>query len=304
MPPIEYVRAEGITHALEVLSQHGPEARILAGGTDLLVDMRERRQGPRVLVDISEIPELATVREDGEAVRLGACVTVSALRASATVKREFPVLTEAGRHFADYLTQNKATIGGNLANASPGADLAVPLLAAGAYVVIASLRGERTLSLDQFLQGPRSTALAPDELLTEIVIPRPAQCGQSFEKLGLKQAGSIAVVSVAVLMDVAEGRCSRVRIGLGAVAPRPFRPTSAEDCLEGGPFSAERVDQAGETAANAAQPISDVRATAEYRRAMVRVLVQRGLDTAHAKAMKCQEDRRLEQAVHSERSDR
>lgn len=279
LPRFEYRHASSLLQAMTLLAENA-EARPLAGGTDLLVDLRERRQTPRLLVDISELAELRGVaREDG-GLRIGGGVTVGELLASPLVAERLPALREAGRGFADFLTRNKATLGGNLANGSPGADLVVPLLACDARVVLASPAGERTLPLDGFLLGPRRTALRPGELVRAVVVPGAAG-RQFFYKLGLKRGGAIAVVSVAtrVALD-AGGRCVEARIALGAVAPRPFRATEAEGALAGGPLTPATIGRAAELAATAARPISDVRGSEDYRRAMVRALVVRGLTEA------------------------
>lgn len=280
LPRFEYFKARGLADALDLLSRHGASARLLAGGTDLLVDMRERRQRPAALIDISELRELREIRTDVDAIRIGAGATVGAVLTEDTIRRECPALSEACRSFADYLTRNKATIGGNLANASPGADLVVPLLALEASVVLAAATGERTVAVGDFVQGPRKTALRAGELVREIVVPRRPLTGQAYEKLGLRQGGAIAVVSSAVLMSASDGACTGVRIALGAVAPRPFRAQEAERAIEGRPFSAEAVGRAAHLAAKAASPITDVRGSAEYRRAMVAALVRRGLAAA------------------------
>jgi carbon-monoxide dehydrogenase medium subunit len=279
LPAVDYVKAVDVSHALALLRQHGDAARLLAGGTDLIVDLRERRQTPALLVDISELRELSAIRAEPGALRIGAGATVAALLAEPVVRDEFPALAGACRHFADYLTRNKATIGGNLANASPGADLAVPLLALEARVVLAG-GGEQTLALEEFLLGPRRVALPADGLLREVVLPRPAPAAQTYEKLGLKHGGPIAVVSSSVLLDLRDGRCARARIALGAVAPRPFRAAAAEQELEGQPLTAARAERAAQLAAEASRPIDDVRGSAAYRRAMVRALVRRGIEAA------------------------
>ncbi len=279
LPRFEYRHASSLLQAMTLLAENA-EARPLAGGTDLLVDLRERRQTPRLLVDISELAELRGVaREDG-GLRIGGGVTVGELLASPLVAERLPALREAARGFADFLTRNKATLGGNLANGSPGADLVVPLLACDARIVLASPAGERTLPLDGFLLGPRRTALRPGELVRAVVVPGAAG-RQFFYKLGLKRGGAIAVVSVAtrVALD-AGGRCVEARIALGAVAPRPFRATEAEAALAGGPLTPATIGRAAELAATAARPISDVRGSEDYRRAMVRALVARGLTEA------------------------
>lgn len=281
LPRFEYRRATSLLQAVTLLAEN-PAARPLAGGTDLLVDLRERRQTSPVLVDVSELAELRGIEQAGGDLRLGAAVTVGELLALPTVAAGVPALHQAARAFADFLTRNKATLGGNLANASPGADLAVPLLAVDARVVLAGPGGERTLPLDAFLLGPRRTALGPGELVRAVRVP--ADGGrQWFAKLGLKRGGAIAVVSAATRLRLdPAGRCREVRIALGAVAPRPVRAREAEAVLEGEPPAPARIAEAAARAAEAAQPITDVRGSAEYRRAMVRVLVARGLEALAA----------------------
>lgn len=276
LPPFEYRRASSLVQATALLTEN-PDARALAGGTDLIVDLRERQRGPRLLVDIGELPELRGLVGDGGPVRIGAGVTVGELLASPTVAARLPALRHAAHDFADFLTRNKATLGGNLANASPGADLAVPLLALDATVVVTGPRGDRPVPLDAFLVGPRRTVLGPGELIREVVVSREG--GRQFwYKLGLKRGGAIAVVSVAVwLQEDAGGRVAEARIALGAVAPRPFRARAAEAVLVGARLDAPVVDSAADLAAAAARPITDIRGRADYRTAMVRALVARAL---------------------------
>lgn len=281
LPRFEYRHATSLLQATTLLAEN-PEARALAGGTDLLVDMRERRQAPPLVVDISELAELRGIGVEDGALRIGAGVTVGEVLASPLVAERLPALRQAAHDFADFLTRNKATLGGNLANASPGADLVVPLLALDARVVLASDGRERTLALDEFLVGPRRTVLAPGELVRAVVVPGGGG-RQSWYKLGLKRGGAIAVVSVATWLRLdAAGRCTGARIALGAVAPRPFRATDAERLLVGGPLTPDRIAQAAALAAAAARPISDVRGGADYRKAMVRALVARGLAQAES----------------------
>lgn len=282
LQPFSYVKATSVQHAAELASE--PGASFLAGGTDLIIDLRERRREPSMLIDISELPELSSVRVETEVVRVGACVSVAAVGADPTVRAEFPALAQATDQFADFLTRNKATVGGNIVNASPGADLTVPLLALDASVVLTADGETRTLALDAFMLGPRETALRPGEIVCEILIPRGAPAGQRYEKLGLRQGGAIAIVSSAVLLDAVEGRCRRVRIALGAVAPRPFCSLAAEQLIEGTELSEQSINRAAELAADSAHPIDDVRATSEYRRAMVAALVARGIRAAWADA--------------------
>jgi carbon-monoxide dehydrogenase medium subunit len=279
LPRFEYQAATSVRQAAMLLAESS-EARLLAGGTDLLVDMRERRQAPRVLVDVSALAELRGIAAADGGLRLGAGTTVGELLEAPLVAERAPALHAAARLFADYLTRNKATLGGNLANASPGADLVVPLLALDAAVVLAGPGGARTLPLDAFLLGPRRTAARPGELIREVVVSRHGG-HQAWYKLGLKQGGAIAVVSVATWIAVdPAGRVTDARIALGAVGPRPFRPREAEGELIGAPVDASRVGRAADLAAQAARPITDVRGSADYRTAMVRALVARCLASA------------------------
>jgi len=279
LPRFEYRHATSLLQGMTLLAE-SPEARALAGGTDLLVDLRERRQQARLLVDISQLAELRGIdAADGE-VRLGGGVTVGELLASPLVAAALPALHRAARAFADFLTRNKATLGGNLANASPGADLVVPLLALDARVVLAAPAGERTLALDAFVLGPRRTALGAGELVRAVLVPR-AEGRQSFHKLGLKRGGPIAVVSVATRVRLdAGGRVTGAAVALGAVAPRPVRAVEAEASLLGAPLTPDRIARAADLAAAAARPIDDVRGSRAYRQAMVRALVARDLAAA------------------------
>jgi len=282
LPRFEYRQATSLAQATMLLAEN-PAARPLAGGTDLLVDLRERRQSPRILVDIGALPELGGIVAADGGLTIGAGVTVGELLASPLVAERAPALAQAARDFADYLTRNRATLGGNLANASPGADLVIPLLALDARVTLTGAGGDRTLPLDEFLRGPRQTALQVGELVRALVLP-VAGGRQSFYKLGLKRGGAIAVVSVATRVELGadDGRCRAAAIALGAVAPRPFRATQAEAALLGQSLSPERIAAAADLAAAAARPISDVRGGQDYRRAMVRALVARALSPAAA----------------------
>ena len=279
LPRFEYRPATSLAQATTLLAERA-DARLLAGGTDLLVDLRERRQAPGLLVDVSGLPELGGIAVRDGSLWIGGGVTVAELGRAPLVAERAPALHKAARDFADYLTRNRATVGGNLANGSPGADLVVPLLALDTSVVLAGPAGERRVALDDFLEGPRRTALRRGELVRAVVIPQGGGV-QSWYKLGLKRGGAIAVVSVATCLRVGtDGRATGAAIALGAVGPRPFRAREAEATLLGTSLDAGRVALAASRAAQAARPISDVRGSAEYRRAMVEALVTRGLGAA------------------------
>jgi carbon-monoxide dehydrogenase medium subunit len=279
LPRFEYRRATSLLQATTLLAEN-PAAQALAGGTDLLVDLRERRRQPPMLVDVSDLGELGGIAADDGATRLGGGTTIGELCASPLVATRLPALRAAARDFADFLTRNKATLGGNLANASPGADLVVPLLALDAAVVLAGASGDRTVPLDAFLLGPRRTALRAGELIRQVLVPRSGG-RQAWYKLGLKRGGAIAVVSVATTVALdSTGRVADARVALGAVGPRPFRARDAEAHLLGAALDPGRIARAAELAAGAARPITDVRGGADYRTAMVRALVARCLATA------------------------
>jgi carbon-monoxide dehydrogenase medium subunit len=276
LPAFEYRRATSLLQATTLLAE-SPDSRALAGGTDLLVDLRERRQRLALLVDVGELPDLRGIAADDGGVRIGGAATVGEILAAPLVAARLPALRAAAHDFADFLTRNRATLGGNLANASPGADLAVPLLALDALVVLAGPSGERTLPLDALLLGPRRTALRAGELIRQVAVPRHGG-RQAWYKLGLKRGGAIAVVSVAAWVRLdGGGRVAEARIALGAVAPRPFRAREAEAHLVGAALDPVRIEAAADLAATAARPITDVRGSAEYRTAMVRALVARAL---------------------------
>jgi carbon-monoxide dehydrogenase medium subunit len=281
LPRFEYRHATSLPQATTLLAEN-PVAQALAGGTDLLVDLRERRRQPPMLVDIGALPELQGIEVDDGATRIGGGVTVGELLAAPLIRARLPALRAAARDFADFLTRNRATLGGNLANASPGADLVVPLLALDATVVLSGPGGERPVSLDAFLLGPRRTAARPGEVIRHVTVTRHGG-RQAWYKLGLKRGGAIAVVSVATwtALDSA-GRVTDARIALGAVGPRPFRAREAEAHLVGAPLEPERIGRAAELAAAAARPITDVRGGADYRTAMVRALVARCLGPAES----------------------
>ncbi len=289
---LQYFRVRDVAEALDLLGRHGAGIKLLAGGTDLVVEMRDRGQSPDALIDISDLQELAGIQAEPGVIAIGAGTRIGDILKHPLMRDELPALAEACRRFGDYLTRNKATVGGNLANASPGADLAVPLLALDASVRLVSSSGDRVLPLDDFLLGRRRTARTDGELLREVAIPRPAAAGQAYEKLGLRRGGAIAVVSNAVSLQAVDGRCQGVRVALGAVAARPIRSREAEQLLENQPLRDEFADRAADAAAAEAQPITDVRGSAEYRRAMVRALVRRTIDAAWSRATQSELQRR------------
>ncbi|MBI5029456.1 MAG: xanthine dehydrogenase family protein subunit M [Chloroflexi bacterium] len=276
MKPFDFVSPKTIDETLQILADCGTEARVLAGGTDLLIRMKRKQWMPRVVASLRLVPGLRdiSVAERGE-LRLGACVTLNNLIRSSIIREHFPVLAFAASKMAGVQVRSLATVGGNLCNASPAADMAPPLIALNARAVIASKNGERILPLDQFFVGVGKSALEPGEMLREIIVPRAETMRSSFIKLEHREAMDISIASVAVA--VSGPTCDDVRIVLGAVAPTPMRATKAEEILRGNELTNERINEAAHVAATECNPIDDVRSSAWYRREVVEVLTRRQL---------------------------
>lgn len=273
-----YYTPTSIDEALRLLAEYGPAARVVAGGTDLLVELRQGTRKAEVLIDISRVQGLDGITGEGGVLRLGPLVSHSRLVASRLVsERAFP-LAQAAWSIGGPQIRNQGTLGGNLVTASPANDTIPPLWALGATVVLRSLYGEREVALTDFYQGVRKVNMAPEEMVVEVRLPL-MEAGErgAFLKLGLRRAQAISVVNVAVVVRMEGAVVQRARIALGSVAPTVIRAVAAEESLLGGALTAEAAAQVAELAANAAAPIDDIRAGADYRRQMVRVLVRRAL---------------------------
>ncbi len=276
LPKFDVVRPRSLDEALGLLkgNQDG-EIRPFAGGTDLIPRLKERIvRTPRCLLDLKTIPDLDYIREDRDGgLRIGALASISSVSASPIVKERFPVLGQAAASIASNQIQNRGTITGNICNAVPSADSAPALLCLDAVLLCASHGGTREISIHDFFTGPNKTVLRADELVREIRIPGPpAKARGAYIKLSPRTRMDLAVVGVAALVSP-EG----VRIGLGAVAPTPLRAKKAEAMLQGASLKDELVAKAAQKASEEARPIDDHRASAEYRRMMVDVLVRRAV---------------------------
>lgn len=275
-PEYDYLSPHTLTEALECLdSQEGVVP--ICGGTNLVVDMRGGRHSPHVVVDISRLVELKGIRQEEGRVRAGGAVTLSECMRNIHVQVTAPALVQATKVFANPLVRNRATLAGNLADGSPAADTAPPLLALGASVILASPAGMRSLPLDKLFLGVRRTALQPGELIVEVTWPVPsARNASAFYKVGLRKADAISVASAAVFLELDEANaCTLARIAMGSVAPTPLRALEAERYLVGRKVNPETAAEAGQLAAQAASPISDVRASADYRRKVTAVITRR-----------------------------
>jgi len=283
------VTATDSRHALALMAEHGAAARILAGGTDLLVDFKSADDPPRVVIDISRAEDLRGVSLSDEGLRIGALVTHAELTRSPIVRELLPAVVEAAHSIGAVQTRNLGTLGGNLMSCVPAMDSGPVLLALDACVTVANAAGRRHMPLEQLFVGPRKTSLAADELLVEIVIPKETlgkPC--AFEKFGLRKGQALALVNVAAAFRVDRRNDSVLapRIALGAVAPTVIRARQAEAYLDERPISAEVIAEAGRIAASEAAPISDFRASADYRRDLIAVLTKRALNRAGMRAQR------------------
>ncbi len=279
--PLEMYQPTSLPEASRLLKDKGPGGRFLAGGTDLVIAIKEKGWLPKYVVDLKKIPGLCGIREQPNgSIAIGALTTMREIETSPLIAGRFPFLAQSAAEVGSIQIRNRATVGGNMANATPSADVAPALVALNAAAKLFSLVGERTLSLETFFRGPGQTVMNPDEILTEITIPKtdPRLVGE-YIKFSPRDMMDLAYVGVAVAYSfgASDKRCENVRIVLGAVAPTPIRASKAEAILEGRILTEELATNAGEMAAQEARPISDVRSSADYRRAMVGVMTKRAV---------------------------
>jgi CO/xanthine dehydrogenase FAD-binding subunit len=283
----DLVLPRDVEECVGVLAKRGPEAKLVAGGTDLLPQLKNGLLRTACVVDLSGVSQLGrlTHADGGGGLRIGASVTARTLERDPGVRAGYPAIAESGALVGSVQIRNLATLGGNLCNAAPSADMAPPLLALDADAVIVGPRGTRRVPFASFFLGVRRTVLAPDELLTEIVVPAPGpRSGGNYRRHTPRRELDIAVVGVASQLTLSNGVCAKARVALAAVAPTPLRATAAEEALEGRPVTPEQIERAAVLAVEAARPISDQRGSADFRRHLVQVLTRRTLTTALARA--------------------
>lgn len=279
-PRFDYVAPDSLDEALSVLGERGDEAKVLAGGQSLIPLLKLRFAAPALLIDINRIPEFSYIEESDGTLRVGALARHSQLAADATLARGYPIMATAAPLISDPLVRNRGTLCGSLAHADPAGDWGSVMLALGAEVVARSAKGERTIPIADFLRGTFTTALEPTEIVTEVRIPKPrGKAGGTYLKLERK-VGDFATVGVAVQLELDDGKIGKAGIALTAVGPQNLKATEAEAVLAGGAPSDAAFDEAARMAAKAAQPNTDVRGTADYKREIVRVYTRRGLARA------------------------
>jgi len=281
LPSFDYVRACEPGEVVELLQRHGKEARLLMGGTDLFPQLRDGVLHPRIVIDVKYLPGMMAIECNAKGdVVIGAAVTMNQLATHPEVRSRLPLLAAAAETVASYQVRNRATLGGNLCNASPCADTSPATLVLDARFTLRGPDGDRTLPASEFFRGPGQTALLPGEFMTAIRFPSPAKgSAASYQKLGRCRAGDLALVGVAVLgyPDTATRSGYGFRIGLGSVAPTPIHAMSAEEFLASTSPGKQTFARAAQMAQSVAVPITDVRGSAEYQLAMVRTLAARGL---------------------------
>ena len=281
MPPFQYVRPKTLKEAFVLLSQKDKgRAKVFAGGTDLFPKLKRREvKIPGTLVDLKGIPDLNYIQYDEKkGLRLGPLTTLHAIERSRMIRDKYGLLAQAAHSIGSPQIRNRGTIAGNICNAVPSADSAPALLVLGTRLMLQNSKGKRTVKIEDFFKGPNATILSNGELLREIQVPPlPKGSRGLYLKVSPRRSMDLAVVGAAVLVILDKGVCKDVRVALGAVSPTPIRAQRAEEILRGQPFSDRLVEEAAHVASEEARPIDDHRASANYRRRMIEVLVRRAI---------------------------
>jgi len=273
----EFFSPRDLEEACELLDRYMGKAHVhvLAGGTNVMAMMNKKLLSPKVLIYIGE-SGLNYIKDNGDDLIVGGTTTFSDIMHSNQIEKDAPLLVDVVSHMGSPAIRNMGTIGGNLANGSPASDSSTALLALGAGLVLISKAGERSIACDDFFLAPGRTALKPNELIREVVVPKSSSGAKwAYYKLGRRKAHSLSVASVAIWCQMDKTRCINARIALGAVAPTPMLAGEAASILEGEPFKDSVIEKAAKAAAQEADPIDDLRGSAWYRRRVIEVLVKR-----------------------------
>jgi len=276
IPPFEYLSPETLSELFEALDGHGKELQVIAGGTDLVIALKERMVTPKVVVDLRRLRrELGGIKVEEGVLRMGALSTFSQLESSPFVARYAEALRQAAASVGTLQIRSIATLGGNLATASPAADSAPPLIALGAKVTLLSASGARTLPVQEIFAGPKRNGLRPGEIVSSVELPANADVRSAWTRAAVRNENVLSTVSVAVASAIRDGRFGPSRVALGAVAPTPILAEKASEAMTGSQATAEQADRVASLAAEDSKPISDIRASAHYRKRLVYVLTRR-----------------------------
>lgn len=279
MKYVAYYRPQNIQEYVELMQDHLNKVTIIAGGTNLVPEMRDGAKAPQVLVDIGDLEELAGIKQEKDSITIGAATTISELVESPVICEMYPILSKAAGELGNQLTRNRATIGGNLANASPCADTAPPLLALDATIHITDAKGKtRQVPLEKFFMGYRLTQLGKGDVMSRIVLPLPAAGTRGgHTKLGVRKAASICIASVALTLLKEDDHIAKARIAFGSVAPQPIRAFALEKFLEGKVINDTTLVECERLLEDEIAPISDIRGTESYRQTATAAILKRNL---------------------------
>ena len=285
LPQFEYLAPKTIGEACNLLLELGSPAKVMAGATDLIPPMKDKAISPEYLIDLKKIPDLDYLEYDEkEGLKIGALTTLRTIETSPLVKEKNPAVAHAAKVVASTQIRAKGTMAGNICNASPSCDTAPNLLAQGAKILVQGPNKDRIIQAEDFFLGVKKTSLEPGEIVTGIVIPPLAENERAaYIKHAVRKAMDLAIIGVAVKIKVEDGICTDAHIALGAVAATPIRAPKAEEALIGKALTDEVIVKASEEAMDSCHPISDIRASAEYSKDMIRVFTKRAV----RQAMEC-----------------
>jgi carbon-monoxide dehydrogenase medium subunit len=277
----DYIAPKTLDEAMRALAAHGEDAKLLAGGHSLLPLLKLRLAHPGVLIDLGRIPGLDGISRQNDKVVIGALATHYQIESSELLKKNCPLLPETAREIGDVQVRNRGTIGGNLAHADPSADWPAAILALGGELRLRGPRGVRRLAAEEFFVGPLTTAIAPDEILTEIRVPASERrCGSAYLKMA-QQASGFAIVGVAVALRVdAKGCCEEIGIGVTGLGDKPFRPRAVEARLRGNKLTPKLIEASAAQVADGVEPLEDLHAAAPFRAHLARVYAARAIQAA------------------------
>jgi len=280
-----YVAARSVEEALQLLAKHGDDAKLLAGGHSLIPAMKLRLASPRYLIDLGAVPGLRGVRVDGDSLAIGALTVHADIAASDLVRKQLPGLADAASMIGDVQVRNRGTIGGSVAHADPAADLPVILTALNASFVLQSAAGNRTVAADEFFIDFYTTAIAANEVLTEIRVPLPPPgAGTAYAKLPHPASGYVVVSAGVLIHRQPTGQCASARIAIGGMGSNPIRATAKEAALQGQPLTGDVIARAAAKAAEGTNPDDDFYASADYKRQVATVYTRRAIEAAVERA--------------------